>query len=360
MRRLNRLMVVGRLGLLALTASLWPIAADGQDLRGNVRGFVFGEDTGAPMDGAFIRLLSRHLESLETTTTDRLGRFAFQVDRPDLYVVVAEKDGYLGAPQQIEVTPIALATVGVTIGMKALGGAQAPAVDSDERTARVRGQVIEASSGTPLEGAEVRLVESGRSALTRFDGRFDLGSVDPGTHRLRVEHLGFESREWATELEPGSDYDVQVPIAQQAIPIEGIEVTVRSRAVARRLEPVFQRMNRNLGGHFLTATDFQRRGFGPLGHYLQGLPSVSVQGQGNRWRIRFRRGVDLQGNPGCVPEIWVDGIRAARAGTDAGDFLGMTTMDVEIVEVFPSPSSIPAEYSTSALCAVGIWTKRGG
>ena len=63
---------------------------------------------------------------------------------------------------------------------------------------------------------------------------------------------------------------------------------------------------------------------------------------------------------GCAPEIWLDGIRVVRAGGDPSEFMSMNTIEVEVIELFPSPSSIPPEYSTSGLCAVGIWTKRGG
>ena len=64
--------------------------------------------------------------------------------------------------------------------------------------------------------------------------------------------------------------------------------------------------------------------------------------------------------PPGLPEIWVDGIRMVRSGGDPSEFLAMSTLDVEVIEVFPSASSIPPDYATSVFCMVGIWTKRGG
>ena len=75
--------------------------------------------------------------------------------------------------------------------------------------------------------------------------------------------------------------------------------------------------------------------------------------------VSFRRGSsNLQA--GCSPEIWVDGIRMVSAGGDQSEFLAMSTLDVEVIEVFPSASSIPPDYATNSFCMVGIWTKRGG
>jgi carboxypeptidase family protein/TonB-dependent receptor-like protein len=325
----------------------------------NVRGFVFGTESGAPIEGVLIRFMSRTLDPIDTTRTDILGRFAFQAAGPERYVVVAEKDGYGAAPEVIEVGPIALAQVGVTIGMTPMGIADVDDNLGDERIAHIRGRVVIADSDDGVEGAEVTDVQTGRQVLTRYDGRFVLGDVRPGPIRIRVEHLAYTSREWAIDAQPGSSYDARIPVEEEAIPLEGIEVSVRSRAVARKLEPVFERMERSLGGMFLTATDFQRRGYGPVAQMLQGLPSVSVTGSGFRYRMRFRRGAQ-NGRAGCEPEIWLDGVRMVRSGQDVSEFMSMNTIEVEVIELFPSPSSIPPEYSTSSMCAVGLWTKRGG
>ena len=341
--------------LAAVSSLLIPTFADAQ----NVRGFVFGEESSAPLEGVLVRLMSRELDPIETTTTDLLGRFSFQADGPERYVIVAELEGYAAAPQVVEVGPIALAQVHVSIAMRAMGSTSESRTLGDERIAHLRGRVVVSGSNDPVEGASVTLV-GGKTVLTRWDGRFVLGDVQPGLQRIEVEHLAYAGRSWAIEAQPGSAYDALIPVEAEAIRLDGIEVTVRSRAVARKLEPVFERMERGLGGIYLTALDFQRRGHGPVAHMLQGLPSTRVTGSGSSsWTLRFRRGSSsLQG--GCAPEIWVDGIRMVRGGDDVSEFLAMSTLDVEVIEVYPSASSIPPDYTTSVFCMVGIWTKRGG
>jgi hypothetical protein len=239
-------------------------------------------------------------------------------------------------------------------------GVAAESTLGDERIAHLRGRVVVSGTNDPVEGALVTLVGSGKTVLSRWDGRFVLGDVQPGLQQMRVEHLAYAGRTWAIEAQPGSAYDARIPIEVEAIALDGIEVSVRSRAVARKLEPVFERMERGLGGIFLTTHDFLQRGNGPVANMLQGLPSTRVTGNGgSSWRLSFRRGSsNLQA--GCSPEIWVDGIRMVRAGGDQSEFLAMSTLDVEVIEVFPSASSIPAEYATNSFCMVGIWTKRGG
>ncbi len=341
------------LATLALLTTAPPVAAQ------NVQGFVFGSDTGAPLQGVLVRLLSRTLDPIDSVRTDLLGRFSFQAEGPERYVIVAEKAGYGAAPQIIEVSAIALAKVGVTIEMKPMGTATVSENPSGARTAYIRGRVVDVDGNEPVEGAEVTELTSGKKVLTRYDGRFFIGDVPPGPVRVRVEHIAYTTREWAVEAEPGTAYDALIPVEEEAIPLEGIEVTVRSRAVAKKLEPVFERMERNLGGIYLDAADFKRRGYPTVGAAIQGLPSVRAYQAGYRWLFRFRRGAS-QFDPGCAPDVWLDGVRVVRAGQPLDEFLSLNTVEVEVVELFPSPSSIPAEYSSGALCAIGIWTKRGG
>ncbi len=341
--------------MLAAALTLAPSTLEAQ----NIRGFVFGEESGAPMENVLVRLLSRTLDPIDTTRTDLLGRFSFQAGGPQRYVVVAEKTGYAAAPQVVEVTGIALATVGVTVSMKTVGTTTEDETLGDERIAHIRGRVVVAGSEEGVENAEITDLATGRSVLTRFDGRFILGDVRPGPVRISIDHLAYASRQWAIDTQPGTAYDALIPVEAEAIPLEGIEVTVRSRAVARKLEPVFERMARDLGGIYLTATDFKKRGYGPVANMIQGLPSVIVRGSGYRYQMNFRRGA-TQFNPGCAPELWLDGVRIVRAGGDLSEFLSMNTVEIEVIELFPSPSSIPPEYSTAGMCAIGIWTKRGG
>ena len=84
---------------------------------------------------------------------------------------------------------------------------------------------------------------------------------------------------------------------------------------------------------------------------LQELPSTRIRNRGLTWSIELRGG--------CTPTIFVDGVRVGRGGVS--EFLNMSTISVEIIEVFPGAASLPAEYNDpGTFCAIGIWTKRGG
>lgn len=53
------------------------------------------------------------------------------------------------------------------------------------------GMVVDAATGAPVPDAAVRADGDGPGALTRADGRFDLGPLVPGEHALHIEARGF-------------------------------------------------------------------------------------------------------------------------------------------------------------------------
>ena len=66
---------------------------------------------------------------------------------------------------------------------------------------------------------------------------------------------------------------------------------------------------------------------------------------------------------GGEPVIYLDGIRVHRPGSGPMHVLwDVSSLDLEALEVYKGPASVPPEFSGSdAACgAIVIWTKRGG
>jgi hypothetical protein len=163
-------------------------------------------------------------------------------------------------------------------------------------------------------------------------------------------------------MEPGIAYELAVPMEPEPLEIPGIEVTATARAIARRLEPVYARMDRAVHAHFRTEEDFASRGMPPVGAMIRGLPSIRVRSAGINWLVEMRGAVTLDGQP-CVPAVYLDGVRVSASDDRAGlsEFMAMPTFDVAIIEVYPGASSLPPEFNDpGTMCAIGIWTKRGG
>lgn len=106
--------------------------------------------------------------------------------------------------------------------------------DPDEGVAfHLVGQVVDAATGAPVQGARVSVAASEWMSLTNQEGRFILHDLDPGIHTLTVEQLGY--RTLVSQVQPGGETPpLRLAIQPDPILLEGLEVVGRRFERRRR------------------------------------------------------------------------------------------------------------------------------
>jgi hypothetical protein len=250
----------------------------------------------------------------------------------------------------------------------------------------VFGVIRDAQNGAPIEAAEVLLQETQQRALTNSNGFFAIRGVEPGLYVVDVTHIAYADRELVVRLDGGQAYQVDVTLEVDAIPLEGITVSVVPSRMFFDMVDMQRRMEMGFGD-FVLREKLEGRG-GTLASALQGLTGLRVLTGPSRMGERYivlRDRMDLvQGGGGgaetlgagaagggdlqfCFPAVWVDGARwstpsAGGVGHDPVDFSQFVTMDIEAVEIYRGAASVPGEFggSDAACGAVIVWTRRGG
>ncbi|MBT8338270.1 MAG: carboxypeptidase regulatory-like domain-containing protein [Gemmatimonadetes bacterium] len=262
------------------------------------------------------------------------------------------------------------------------------ALSTEQGPSGVFGMVRDASTGDPLEAAQVRIQDMAVSVLTNRNGFFSFSDLPQGLYVLEVGTLGYRSREIVVRLAGSGAYKVDVDLSVEAITLEGITVT----AVPRRLfgDMVDMQRRMELGfGDFVMKEELERRG-GSLATALQGQSGVRVVTGAGNFRERYivlRNGRDLPGGgvavgavdarlggggantaeTFCYPAVYVDGSswsrpKAGGVGHDPVDFSQFYTMDIEALEIYKGAGSVPGEFGggDAACGAIVVWTRRGG
>jgi carboxypeptidase family protein/TonB-dependent receptor-like protein len=313
-----------------------------------IRGIVFDETGGAPIPGVTVTILTTDLKAVDSATTGTLGSFAITLAQ-GRYLISAGREGWISSPPE----GLDLGEGGevqVTLGLQAAR----PTVDvsrtpTSTGVSYVLGRIIDQETGAPISTATVVLADMGRTVTSGVDGRFRFGDAPPGAHSVRVEAMGYAPTQVPIETEAGIAHHVLIPLADQPIEVEGITVTTRSRLSARVLEPAYERMSRGLGGQFLGPEELERKGPQPIAEVLQGMLSVRVRGH------RFHRTIQIRR---CSPAVYLNGVRVARPGDDANEFLSISTREFEVVEVYGGAATLPPEFAPGAMCAVALWSRR--
>jgi len=330
-----------------------------------ITGMVFEGGSGSPIQGASISVLDSNFQGLiQNLFADALGRFRVILPDSGTFLVTASHSDYVApGPEVLILRPGDSVTV--LLALRPLRPdsvtVEARAREDGSYAADVYGRVVDNNGGRPIPNAEVRLIGL-KGVTTGSNGRFFIRGVPPGPARVYVQHLSYQPRETHIDLEPGVAYEVAVRLDPDPMEIPGIEVTAVSRRVARRLEPVYDRMDRAVTAHFRTKEEFASRGHPPVGAMIRGLPRVRVHQRGLFWAVTMGGAVTLSGQA-CVPAIYLDGIRVSNSEDpmSVSEFMAMSTFDVDVIEVYPGASSLPPEFNDpGTMCAIGIWTRRGG
>ncbi|MEO0339022.1 MAG: TonB-dependent receptor [Bacteroidota bacterium] len=192
----------------------------------------------------------------------------------------------------------------------------------------LRGTVTEASSGTPIEFASVRLMSTSDSSfiqgtVTGADGTFKLPRPKQAAW-LEVSFIGFEPVQ-ITDLSPEALANIQLGEASEVLD----EVTVQ----AERSQTEF-RLDRRV---FNVGQDLSSSGATAL-ELLNNVPSVTVSIEGQ---------IALRGSSGV--QILINGKPSVLAA-EGGNALGTITADmIESVEVITNPS---AKYDAAGTAGI--------
>ncbi|WP_263788073.1 TonB-dependent receptor [Salinibacter grassmerensis] len=92
-------------------------------------------------------------------------------------------------------------------------------------TGTVQGQVVDASEGSPLPGANVIVEGTSIGTSTNTDGRFQLTDVPTGSQTLTVSFVSYQSSRKTVDVQAGQAQTINFELASEVL--EGGEVVVR-------------------------------------------------------------------------------------------------------------------------------------
>lgn len=299
---------------------------------------------GAPPDSS--RLLAQ-------TVTDARGHFRFCALPPSGSVSV--RASYLGATADSTVSAARGGAVRADLGLAVA------------TRAAVVGRAVDAETGKPIRGAEVRLGagEASWSAVTDEEGRFRMTEVERGRHPLRVDHSAYPAVEDTLRVEPGVSLSVSVRLASDVVPVEPLRVEVE-REGRERVQGLGVPEAATRAYVLSTAEVDSLRG--SVGSVESLLRRMRVPGLSVRELVNERNPVDRSlcvelarqrggRNPRCnMVQVRVDGALVAEPMTYLEN---LDVESVERVELIP-PTEAGARFGTGSETGVLlVYTRQG-
>jgi hypothetical protein len=194
-----------------------------------------------------------------------------------------------------------------------------------------------------VSGAELTLSDSTGVPLARVQssesGDFRLPAPRAGRFVIRASRIGFAAIEAEAILREEEAIEVEIRMAEEAIPLEPILVVARREIKHGTLDQFYDRMARNKQrgkGHFLTREQIEARRGLELGLILQTIPGVWAQG---RDHYPVLANPSARGGVFCTPEFFLDGMPMLSG------FRNLDYLDMEGIEVYRGYSeSVDGEF----------------
>jgi hypothetical protein len=209
--------------------------------------------------------------------------------------------------------------------------------------------------GHPLMGARVTVGGVDREARSDGSGVARMERIPEGLRLVDVRRQGYALQRVASTFTPGDTVHREVVMKPDPVEIEGITVTTWGRSTRLIHNGFYERQRRGLGA-YMTRDQIER--FRPyhLQEAFRYMRGFSVNHSRTHDIVVATRG----GIGNCVPHVYLDGNRMLmRRPEDQADALeSIPPENVEAIEAYQGPATIPAEYNLNGTCAVIlVWTR---
>ena len=207
------------------------------------------------------------------------------------------------------------------------------------------------ATGAAVEGATVEI--RGATARTDARGAFRLWTGDIDTLTISIKRIGYAALEAQLQARNRQWDTVAVEMDRNAQSLESLTITDEKTRLGFR---DFEDRRSKGQGVFITRADIASRNTARLSDVLQTRRGINLVRLGfGRFGVRFVSYTGARG-PACVPDMWVDGVRAR--GMEIDDLMANT---VEALELYDSFATVPFEFSHQANTipcgTIIVWTR---
>ena len=219
----------------------------------------------------------------------------------------------------------------------------------------IHGRVLVLGDTIGVSGADLTLTDSTGFLIARVQtntiGEFRLPAPGAGPFQIRASRIGFSAVSARVMVREMEAVEVELRMAEEAIPLEPIIVVARREIRMGTLDEFYDRMARMKqrgAGQFLTKEQLENRISMSLPLLLQTLPGVWLDSSGQS--IQLLNPSATRGTF-CQPEYFLDGRPML------GGYREILVLDLEGVEVYRGYSESVHGYFPNRCGQIFLWRK---
>ncbi|HAW08854.1 MAG TPA: hypothetical protein DCW42_06770, partial [Bacteroidetes bacterium] len=194
-----------------------------------------------------------------------------------------------------------------------------------QMTGKIAGKVVESTSGTPLVGANVVLLNTSRGASVDRQGNYTISRVKPGSYKIKVTYLGYKEEIIDVTVQSNRTSEINFSLKESTKELENVVVYGQlTRGQAKALNE--QKNSSNIR-NIVSSEQFQLFPDRNAAETVARIPGISItydQGEGELVQIR---GIGPQYN-----SLTVNGQRIPAPDPDLGRAVGLDLLSQDLME----------------------------
>ena len=171
---------------------------------------------------------------------------------------------------------------------------------------KIKGKVLDKSTGEPLPGANVMLENTNLGSATSFDGTYTINNIPPGNYVLQVKYLGYKPEKFNIKISDNVTLEQNVDLEYMVI--EGKEVTVTAQAEGQ-MQAINQQISSNSVKNIVSSAKIKELPEANAAEAVGRLPGISLEREGGEGNKVVIRGLSPQYN-----RIEINGVSMAATG----------------------------------------------
>ena len=246
------------------------------------------------------------------------------------------------------------------------------ASDVTAQEGSITGNVTDAVSLAPVDGAQLSIEGTQRGGITNASGRFLITGIPVGTHTLRITHIGYRTETQQVTVTADGTAVADFALQISAVALDEIVATGTAGAVERR----------KLGSSLSSIDVSNVQDVVPVEGFSQTLEAriPGVRSVGTAGGVGAGRSLQVRGITSFElnqrPVIYIDGIRVDTRSTEWGNIAGATCCsfsggagedrlsdlnpeEIERIEVLKGAAAATLYGSEASNGVIQIFTKRG-
>ena len=209
----------------------------------------------------------------------------------------------------------------------------AVAASAQETGQGIRGTIRDSATTEPLGNVNIKLLNTTRGAVSDYDGNFSIGRIDPGTYRIRISIVGYETVEETVSVSRGSYANLEVNLVPRIIQMGPAGIVGRRPVRNVVADPLVESGGLEMTKSYLSQQEIRKQGAITVMDALKFVPGGLTETRGRKVKQFF----SVRGQKYPYPDYAIDGIWQ-KEFHEIPFF--MTSADIEEIEVVRSSAAL--------------------